>query len=42
MWPIGDYRTVKNGRIEGVGVTTDIAVTADRAVAVALRDERGW
>ena len=36
MWPIGDYRTVKNGRIEGVGVTPDIAVAADKALEVAL------
>ena len=36
MWPIGDYRTLKNGRIEGVGVTPDITVPADKALEVAL------
>ena len=36
MWPIGDYRTVTNGRIEGVGVTPDITASADTALEVAL------
>jgi carboxyl-terminal processing protease len=34
--PIADYHSIKNGRIEGVGVTPDMPVNADRALDVAL------
>lgn len=34
--PIADYYSIKNGRLEGSGVTPDIAVNADRALDVAL------
>jgi hypothetical protein len=34
-WPIGDYLSVKNGRIEGNGVSPDIVVDADQALKVA-------
>ena len=34
--PIADYYSIKNGRIEGVGVTPDISVDADQALDVAL------
>ena len=34
--PIADYYSIKNGRIEGVGVTPDISVNADEALDVAL------
>lgn len=34
--PIADYYSIKNGRLEGVGVTPDIAVSADKALDVAL------
>lgn len=35
--PIADYYSVKNGRLEGTGVTPDVSVTADQALDVALR-----
>jgi hypothetical protein len=31
-----DYYSMKNGRLEGTGVTPDISVTADQALDVAL------
>ena len=34
--PIADYYSIKSGRIEGVGVTPDISVSADQALDVAL------
>ncbi|MGH8177832.1 MAG: S41 family peptidase [Steroidobacter sp.] len=34
--PIADYYSIKNGRLEGFGVTPDIAVSADEALDVAL------
>ena len=34
--PIADYYSIKNGRLEGVGVTPDIPVSADQALEVAL------
>ena len=34
--PIADYYSIKSGRIEGVGVTPDISVSADQALEVAL------
>jgi C-terminal processing protease CtpA/Prc len=34
--PIADYYSIKNGRIEGVGVTPDILVNADKALEVSL------
>jgi carboxyl-terminal processing protease len=34
--PIADYYSLKNGRLEGFGVTPDIAVSADQALNVAL------
>jgi hypothetical protein len=34
--PIADYYSIKNGRLEGYGVTPDIPVSADRALDVAL------
>lgn len=34
--PIADFYSIKNGRIEGVGVTPDILVNADQALDVAL------
>jgi carboxyl-terminal processing protease len=34
--PIADYYSIKNGRIEGVGVTPDMPVESDRALDVAL------
>ncbi len=34
--PIADYFSLTSGRIEGVGVTPDIAVSADQALAKAL------
>jgi hypothetical protein len=36
LWPIADYRTVTTGRIEGAGVKPNIAVSADKALEVAL------
>jgi carboxyl-terminal processing protease len=33
--PIADYYSIRNGRLEGVGVTPDIPVSADRALEVA-------
>ena len=36
MVPVADYYSIANGRIEGVGVTPDVAVSADQALAVAL------
>lgn len=36
MVPIADYFSIENGRIEGVGVTPDIAVNADQALDIAL------
>lgn len=35
--PIADYYSVRNGRLEGVGVTPDIPVSADQALELALR-----
>lgn len=35
--PIADYYSIRNGRLEGVGVTPDIPVSADQALDVALR-----
>jgi carboxyl-terminal processing protease len=37
MWPIGDYRTVTNCRIEGVGITPDVEATAGQALEVAMK-----
>lgn len=34
--PIADYYSIKNGRLEGFGVTPDIAVNSDQALDVAL------
>jgi carboxyl-terminal processing protease len=34
--PIADYYSIKNGRIERVGVTPDMSVNADQALDVAL------
>jgi C-terminal processing protease CtpA/Prc len=34
--PIADYYSAKHGRIEGVGVTPDLAVSADEAMESAL------
>lgn len=34
--PIADYYSIKNGRLEGVGVTPDIPVRADQALEFAL------
>lgn len=34
--PIADYFSIKNGHLEGVGVTPDIPVSADQALEVAL------
>lgn len=34
--PIADYFSIKNGRLEGFGVTPDIPVSADQALEVAL------
>lgn len=34
--PIADYYSIANGRIEGVGVTPNVPVAADRALEVAL------
>lgn len=36
MVPIADYYSIANGRIEGVGVSPDVAVPADQALSVAL------
>ncbi|HTR01289.1 MAG TPA: S41 family peptidase [Candidatus Acidoferrum sp.] len=36
IWPIGDYRSLKNGRIEGTGVSPDVAAPAEKALDVAL------
>lgn len=36
MVPVADYFSIRNGRIEGVGVTPDMAVNADQALDVAL------
>jgi carboxyl-terminal processing protease len=36
LMPIADYYSVKNGRIERIGVTPDVPVSADRALDVAL------
>jgi len=35
--PLADYYSIRNGRLEGAGVTPDIAVSADAALGVALR-----
>lgn len=35
--PIADYYSIRNGRLEGVGVTPDIPVSADQSLEVALR-----
>ena len=35
--PIADYYSIRNGRLEGAGVTPDIPVSADQALDVALR-----
>ena len=35
--PIANYYSIENGRIEGVGVTPDVAVDADQALDVALK-----
>lgn len=37
MWPIGDYRTVASGRIEGTGVTPDVEVDAEQALETAMK-----
>ena len=34
--PIADYYSIKGGRLEGVGVTPDIPVSADQALDVAI------
>ena len=34
--PIADYYSIKNGRLEGFGVTPDIPVSADQALEAAL------
>jgi carboxyl-terminal processing protease len=34
--PIADYYSIRNGRVEGVGVTPDVLVSADQALDVAL------
>jgi C-terminal processing protease CtpA/Prc len=34
--PIADYYSIRNGRLEGVGVTPDILVSADQALELAL------
>ncbi len=34
--PIADYFSIKNGRLEGSGVTPDVATSADQALAVAM------
>lgn len=34
--PIADYYSIGNGRLEGFGVTPDVAVSADQALDVAL------
>lgn len=34
--PIADYYSIRNGRVEGVGVTPDVLVAADSALEVAL------
>jgi len=34
--PIADYFSIKNGRLEGFGVTPDIAASADQALELAL------
>jgi C-terminal processing protease CtpA/Prc len=39
--PIADYFSGRMGRIEGVGVTPDVTLPADSALAVALRRLRG-
>lgn len=36
--PIADYYSITGARLEGVGVTPDIAVSADQALDVALKD----
>jgi carboxyl-terminal processing protease len=36
--PIADYYSITGARLEGVGVTPDIAVRADQALGVALTD----
>lgn len=36
MVPIADYFSISNGRLEGVGVTPDMAVDAEQALDVAL------
>jgi len=35
--PIADYYSIKGGRLEGIGVTPDIPVSADQAMDIALR-----
>lgn len=34
--PIADYYSIRGARLEGVGLTPDVAVGADRALDVAL------
>ncbi len=34
--PIADYYSIKNGRLEGTGVTPDVSVASDQALDVAL------
>lgn len=36
--PIADYYSITGARLEGLGVTPDIAVSADQALDVALKD----
>jgi hypothetical protein len=35
--PVGDYFSFKNGRIEGVGVSSDVEASSNEAMLVALR-----
>jgi carboxyl-terminal processing protease len=37
MWPIGDYRTVASGRIEGVGIRPDVELPAVEALEAAMK-----
>ena len=36
--PIADYYSIRGQRVEGVGVAPDVAVSADQAIKVALRE----
>jgi C-terminal processing protease CtpA/Prc len=38
--PIADYYSIHNGRIEGVGISPDIASNAAEALDIALRHAR--